>query len=197
MDRARPIFTDKLHQRVINRIEELIEISKKLWPDHAVKFVIPTIRYDLKGRVGGTSQCPPGSLPVLRFNLIMCYENEEHFIKQTVGHEWAHVVQRLMHGYTKKVENKAGEIVVKKVMSHGQEWFDIMKKLGLELSKHHSYQMKSIHAAPRKPMNAVEKALMTGRRIKNIKSNFEKLPEEVREALIEWARNFQDAPVES
>lgn len=197
MDRARPIYTDEMHKKIVARLEELIEQSKKIWPDHAVKFIMPVVRYDLKGKVGGTAQCPHGSKPILRFNLIMCYENEEHFIKQTVGHEWAHVVQRMVYGHTKQVKNKDGEMVTKKVMPHGQEWFGVMKELGLELAKYHSYQMKSIHSAPRKPRTARENILMVSRRIKNIKSNFEKLPEDFRQELIEWAQNFQDEPVEN
>ncbi len=193
MDRTRPIYTEDLHKKVISRLEELIALSKKIWPDHAAKFIMPIVRYDLKGRVGGTAQCPPGGKPILRFNLIMCYENEEHFIKQIVGHEWAHVVQRMIHGQTKKVKDKHGVEITKKVMPHGQEWFSVMKELDLELAKYHPYQMKSIHSSPRKSRNALENALMTGRRIKNIKSNFEKLPEDVRQEMIEWALNFQES----
>lgn len=186
MDRARPIFEDALHQKVMARIEELIKLASTIWPEHANKFEVPIVRYDIKGRVGGTALTPPMGMgkPVVRFNLIMLYENEQHFIEQTVGHEMAHVFCRRIYGASKTTVDKEGRAVNKKIMPHGREWFEVMQKLGLALEKYHKYQLKSIHSVPREK-SEIDKIKQISARIKNIKSNWTKLPKDEQKMLLD------------
>lgn len=145
----RKLFTPELTQKVEKRVRELLDIASAIWPDHTAKFNdAPVIRYDIKNAYGGVAITGGADDWTIRLNLILCYENEAHFIEQTVGHEVAHLVARVVYGSTKQILDK-GQMVTKKVMSHGKEWRSVMVKFNLIVSRTHSYDTTSIHTKKR------------------------------------------------
>jgi SprT protein len=110
---GRKLLTPALEKKIETRVRELLDLAKTLWPEQAAKFdTMPDIRYDVKSRVGGLAS----SQWYIRLNLVLCFENEEHFIDKTVAHEVAHLIQFAVHGHT--TTNEKGE--VKKVRA--QSW---------------------------------------------------------------------------
>lgn len=147
----RKLLTPELRQKVEKRVRELLDLATAIWPDHTAKFQdAPDIRYDIKNRFGGVAITGGREDWTIRLNLILCYENESNFIEQTVGHEVAHLVQRVVYGATKLVEDrKTGKREVKKIRSHGPEWRGVMTKFGLEAARTHKYDTTSIEVKKR------------------------------------------------
>lgn len=83
---------------------------------------LPTVSFDLRGKTAG--QAFPGHHHI-RLNGQLLNENPEHFIQQTVGHEWAHLACHFQFGA--------------RVAAHGKEWRGIMAKLGIPPNRCHTY----------------------------------------------------------
>ena len=105
-------------ERIKERLEFLMELGQRNWG----KQVKPHIKYNLKGSVGGMA-CYPN---IIRVNLPLLFNNEEDYLLQTIGHEYAHLL-------TDKVYK---EIFTK---PHGTEWKDIMVSFDLEPKRCHNY----------------------------------------------------------
>ena len=132
------ILSLDLRKKVETRVRECLDIAEK---HYKRKFDMPEIRYDVKNTDGGLAY---HQLWLIRLNLILCYENEEHFIKTTVGHETAHLIARAV--YNDKVLKDTG----KKMRPHGKEWREVMGVLGLEPKVTHNYDVTSIARTPRR-----------------------------------------------
>ena len=100
-----------------DRIRELHEYTEKKF-----KHSMPEtrLRFNLKGRVAGTANSNRNEI---RINYVLLKENTEHFIKQTLGHEYAHLIKDCLFGGT----------------AHGREWKNVMRKLGLRPDRCHNY----------------------------------------------------------
>lgn len=149
------LLTPELKARVELKVRYYLDLATALWPDHAAKFGdAPIIRWDIKNRFGGTAQSGGPDDWTIRLNLILCYENMDAFIdspKSTVAHEVAHLVQHVVFGFTKQVEDpKTGKKVSKKIRSHGPEWREVMVKLGQEPNRCHTWDTSSIEVKKRK-----------------------------------------------
>ena len=72
-------------------------------------------------------------------------ENTDHFIEQTVGHEWAHLAAANLHGH--------------KIRSHGPEWKAVMHKLGLDAARCHAYTTQKARTV--KPKSASRSRVST------------------------------------
>lgn len=191
---TRKLLSLELKQKVERRVRELLDQSAVLWPEHAAKFQdAPTIRYDVKNRVGGFAITGGADDWTIRLNLILCYENEEDFIRQTVGHEVAHLVTRVVHGLTKTVEEN-GQLVTKKVRSHGKEWRGVMTIFGLPPNTYHKYDTSSIDVKPRKRARrgAMLSPVQTGDMIRRLETGFRRLDKEAKMAFIKWAEDRID-----
>lgn len=188
----RKILTDELKAKVTTRVTELLADAAKIWPDHAEQFaILPTISYDVKNAIGGMAISGGSKDWTIRLNLILCYENEDDFIFQTVGHEVAHLVQRKVFGFTKQVMQGPDKFVTKKVMSHGVEWKEVMVKLGLRVEKFHHYDIASIDKPKRKRAKAgsiieAEKTMLLFKRLQN---GYHRLPDEVKKEFAGWIAN--------
>src|SRR5271167_1659867 len=124
------LLTPELKAKVEKATKEYLAIAKK---EFKRDFDMPEIRYDIKNHDGGRAY---SSFNRIRYNLILLVENEEHFLKQTVGHEVAHIINRQV---SKVPEGK------KRLMPHGKEWKDIMKRVfDLPPKVTHSYDCSSI-----------------------------------------------------
>jgi SprT protein len=90
------------------------------------RFPRPQISLRLRGLKAGVAHLTENRL---RFNAQLYRENREHFLRQTVAHEVAHLVAHQRFG--------AG------IRPHGSEWQQIMLKVyGLPAERCHSYEVK-------------------------------------------------------
>ena len=108
-----------LHQ-IEQRILELYQAAESFFQK---SFKKPYIRLDLTGESAGQAWIEKHQL---RFNKVLLHENREHFIKQTIAHEVAHLL--------------AYELFGPKIRAHGREWQGIMTKVfRLPADRCHSY----------------------------------------------------------
>jgi len=120
--------------KCLEKIEVLKEKTKELYPNLDLPRV--PISFNLRGQTAGMVRYYKGAkIKDLRLNLDIL-NNPKHtddFIAQTVPHEWAHVVQRLQHGH----RDSRGQ----RIQPHGIEWKKIMRDLGVEVKRCHSYEV--------------------------------------------------------
>jgi len=106
----------------------LIQLSRE-WVTRAEQifgevFILPEIRFDLRGRSAG--QYRGGPVPCIRYNIEMAEMQFELFCQETPAHEVAHyVVDRVYTGTGAK--------------PHGIEWRSLMKEFGLNPSRCHQF----------------------------------------------------------
>lgn len=156
------LLTPELRKKVEARIEECYVIAEKHFKR---KFPRPEVRYDIKNRFGGTATYATN---LIRLNLILLVENEEHFLKQTVAHEVAHLINHLT------AERKNG----KRLMPHGKEWKAVMTEV-YKLPPHtkHTYDCTSIQMSARRRRRStvarVDRALQTiGNVLRRVETRF-------------------------
>lgn len=112
----------QVQQAVRQYIEKARTIYKK-------EFAIPVVRFDLSGRTGG--QAIWGQ-HVIRVNPVLCAENFNEYIKQTIGHEVAHLITYAVYGVRSK--------------PHGHEWQSVMRRFGLPADRCHQYDTTNSRA---------------------------------------------------
>jgi len=180
------LLTPALIKKVEAKVESVLELARKEYPTHT--FEMPEIRYDVKNTDGGLAY---GKKWLIRLNLILCYENEEHFINSTVPHEVAHLVARRVHGFFRKNPDgtdltcqKTGKL--KKVRSHGPEWAEVMKLFSLEPARCHSYDVSSIQKPARSKRGAVVQANDLGLMLRRLQNGIKRLPEVAKEDFQGW-----------
>ena len=81
----------------------------------------PIILFSKRGKVAGTANFGKWTL---NFNKVLMEENPETFINQTVPHECAHLIARLLN---------------KNIKPHGREWQNVIITLGGNPKRCHSY----------------------------------------------------------
>lgn len=106
---------DTLQKRCIERIVQCHALLTTTMP-------APTLSFDLRGTTAG--QAFPTEHHI-RLNGQLLNENTEHFIEQTLGHEWAHLAAQHLYG--------------NKIRPHGNEWKQVMRNLGLDPARCHTY----------------------------------------------------------
>lgn len=99
----------------------------------------PIVKFDLRGTKAGEAWAGHG---IVRFNPILLDENPEHFVRQTVGHEIAHLAARTKYGNG--------------ISSHGVEWRNIMYRLGLPAKRCHNYDVSTVTGRKRNSL-AIER----------------------------------------
>jgi len=113
-------------QTLIDKIEDkILETFIKAQGIYNMSFEIPKLEYNLTGFCAGQAW-----IDRLRFNMELCKTNESDFIAQTVPHEVAHYISRIMFG-------SYG-------MGHKKYWKDIMRALGCEPRRCHSYDCSTV-----------------------------------------------------
>ena len=192
----RKLLTPELVLRIDRRIRDLLDLAAAIWPDHSAKFQdAPTVRYDIKNHFGGVAISGGQDDWTIRLNLILCYENEAEFIEQTVGHEVAHLVQRVVFGSTKLVEDpKTGKKVIKKIRSHGPEWRQVMVKFGLIVSRTHNYDTSSIEIKKRAraKRGAHLTAEQTADMFKRLETGFKRLSNDAKREFLQRCETIID-----
>ena len=117
---------NELKKKVNERIDELIEMVVLKWGKAGV--VYPTITYKLKGHTGERANYAREEIMV---NYYLLDNNEERYLKNTIGHEYAHLVAYKYFGW-KAMRGKP----------HGKHWKAVMRSLGLNPKRCHSYDTK-------------------------------------------------------
>lgn len=97
-------------------------------------FELPSIHWDLSGLCAGRAVWPDNRI---RLNPILLCENAEDFIRETVPHEIAHLLNRAMNGNG--------------VKPHGREWKAIMRAMGLKPQRCHNYKLSKTRPRPAQP----------------------------------------------
>lgn len=99
--------------------------------------------YRKRGTTAGTAQW---SNRTIDLNSIILMENQDDFIARTVGHEVAHILDKDIHGHRRTASGKRD--------SHGAGWKSVMRVLGQDPSRCHSYDVTN--AKVRKSNNRVK-----------------------------------------
>ncbi len=112
------VLTRKAEVAVEDRIDQLLDQADALgWTVSK-----PTIDYSLRGQTAGKM----GFNGTMYINVCLLNENWDHYLEQTVGHEFAHhIVHAHFPGAT----------------AHGYEWKNVMVKLGLPANRTHRYDV--------------------------------------------------------
>lgn len=131
------LLTPELRKKIEVKIQECLTIAEARYEQ---KFEMPEVRYDIKNTDGGTATFQQW---LIRLNLILCFENEAHFIATTVPHEVAHLIARRV--YHAKIAATG-----KKMRPHGPEWKEVMDLFKVPAKVTHSYDCTSIAKKPRR-----------------------------------------------
>jgi len=89
-------------------------------------FPLPKVTYEDKGQIAGFANFYQGRL---NFSPTLLSENVEHFIENIIPHEVCHLVTRAMYPYCQ---------------SHGQDWKQVMRKLGVKPNRYHTYDTSTV-----------------------------------------------------
>ena len=109
-----------------NRVETCYQLAERFFNR---RFERPEVSFKLRGQKAGVAHLQQN---LLRFNPQLYRENREHFLKQTVAHEVAHLVAHQMFGHG--------------IRAHGEEWQLIMQGVyELPADRCHNYEV------PRRP----------------------------------------------
>lgn len=148
MQREAVVLTQELKDKCEARTKEIFELAKKLWK---IKYVMPTITYDLKSLTCGMAHTGKN---LLRFHPIFLAENPSDYLLETVPHEVAHLlvplvgpILRKKHGWPEgKYHGHGNEwraimVAIGRGPKPGQTWKDVIK---------HAYDPSSIPITPRR-----------------------------------------------
>ena len=124
------MLTAELKQRLVNKVKEVTEKANKIY---GIDMPVPAIRMDKKGTVAGTAHYREH---MVNFNTDLYIRNVEEFLADTAVHEVAHLVTGRLHGHDRRW---TGRKWVRGVQPHGIEWQNIMRSLGAEPIRCHSF----------------------------------------------------------
>ena len=116
-------LTQEQRREVQLAVAKYIEIARNRWNQ---SFAFPVVRFDLRGQRAGTAR---NSDWVIRVNEVLCAENYDHYIKQIIGHEVAHLIADSLYG--------------NKIRPHGVEWQRVMNAFGLPADRCHEYDVSN------------------------------------------------------
>lgn len=128
------------HARVIERLEEVIEIAE----DHFdQKFRFPTIVYKVRGATAGKAHYHEWKVD---FNSAIYTRVGEDFIQRTVAHEMAHLITCQVYPETLEPKLKCYRLgrPIYKREAHGPRWKSVMVMLGCDPDRCHTYDVEGI-----------------------------------------------------
>jgi SprT protein len=121
----------KLTQDQIRAVQlAVVAYVQKARIRYAHEFQMPVVTFDLRGTVGGKADIRNNYVKV---NQTLCAENFDHYIKQTIGHEVAHLIAHALYP-------------LKRIKPHGYEWQSVMRAFGLPADRCHSYDVSTARA---------------------------------------------------
>ena len=118
LQRKNNMTFDELKNRIEDKVLECYDIASKFYNR---QFELPEIDYSLRGCVSGQAIA---SRTMLKFNVPIAIQNVDVYIKQTVPHEVAHLIEFVLYG----------------CIGHKRNWKTIMSLVfGLQPLRCHSY----------------------------------------------------------
>jgi SprT protein len=133
------LLSKELREEVAVKLLAYLNIAREHYkrPD----LEMPEIRWDVKNTDGGRANHVGN---YVRFNLILCVENKEHFLNTTVPHELAHCIAGTL--FYDKILKDTG----KSMRPHGKEWKEVMGVLQTPAAVKHNYDCTSIQRPKRR-----------------------------------------------
>lgn len=92
----------------------------------------PEVRFDLRGKAAGQVRMAPGRVWQIRYNPVLLAREGDAFLTQTVPHEVAHLIAFALFG--------------RDIRPHGEEWQGVMRHLGAEPRRCHSFAVDDLPA---------------------------------------------------
>lgn len=112
-----------MSEALLQRVEACYQLAEAFFQR---PFLRPAVSLRLRGLKAGVAHLTENKL---RFNAQLYRENQEHFLRQTVAHEVAHLVAHQMFG--------------PRIAPHGEEWQLIMRGVyGLVPERCHNYEVQ-------------------------------------------------------
>ena len=99
---------------------------------------LPKLTWDLKGTVGGQAYLNQN---MIRINMEALAKYKDHYIKQTIGHEFAHLVAYNALGHR----------------GHGRSWARVMRKFNLFPDRCHDYDLTPARVVKRQYLYECDK----------------------------------------
>ena len=99
---------------------------------------LPELTWDFKGTVGGQAYLNQN---MIRINMEALQKYKDHYIKQTIGHEFAHLVAY------KALRHKG----------HGRSWSRVMRKFNLFPDRCHDYDLTPARVVKRQYLYECDK----------------------------------------
>lgn len=118
--RARYVVTPQIRSAVVARINELVTQAQGL----GAAVSTPMVDYSLRGTTGGKM-----GRGVMYINVVLMQENWDDYVKNTIGHEFAHHICQQLYPFER--------------VGHGHKWKHWMYRLGLDASRCHSYDVEN------------------------------------------------------
>ncbi len=124
---------------VRERVEQCFQVAEKAYERG---FKRPVVIFKKRGTVAGTATPARWQL---NFNNTLLNENVEHFVKQTVAHEVAHLICNVIYegGKTFRVRGERRS-------PHGRNWKTVMVVLGVSADRCHTYDTTNSKVGRRK-----------------------------------------------
>jgi SprT protein len=126
--------TKDIKDRVNAELNRCLAIASLKWPSH--QFPFPTVEYTQRGTTAGTAYYNKW---MIKLNPVLLMENVDDFIKRTVPHELAHLVDfRVYQRHAPEFLSFASGRRAKRSV-HGETWKYVMRLFGADPSRCHSY----------------------------------------------------------
>lgn len=112
-----------MSEALLQRVEACYQLAEAFFQR---PFLRPAVSLRLRGLKAGVAHLTENKL---RFNAQLYRENQEHFLRQTVAHEVAHLVAHQLFG--------------DRIQAHGEEWQLIMRGVyELPPNRCHNYEVQ-------------------------------------------------------
>lgn len=108
-----------LQQAAQQTVAKYIEMAQKVF---GKPLPMPKLAFDLRGKTAGRAWLQKD---VVQLNSVLYLENEQGFHDDTIPHEVAHLVAHWLYG--------------RGISAHGKEWQDVMRALGKQPTRCHTY----------------------------------------------------------
>jgi SprT protein len=112
-------LTDDQRTAVFARVKHFLDMARTRYNR---EFINPVVLFDLQGRIAGQAW---GNYKI-RLNIDLLVHNWEEFMQDTIPHEVAHLVQKVLYPYDK---------------SHGRGWKSIMRGFGCNPKRTHNMDL--------------------------------------------------------
>ncbi len=133
------LLSKELRTKVERKLLDCLKVARAHYKRDDIP--MPEIRWDVKNTDGGRANHAGN---YVRYNLILCVENEAKFLETTVPHELAHTIAGFL--FYDKVLKDTG----KKMRPHGKEWKEVMSVLQTPAAVCHTYDVTSIQKPKRR-----------------------------------------------